>query len=160
MVVSAAYDPRGSLLFTGDYNGRITIWRHGLNGRWVAVSHTLAHRYGVSGLAVSRDGLIASIDAIDHTVALWEIQDDTLRERWRRTDIGISQVFAFYFNTAGTTLHASGRDGGINRPSVAKPEEIMPQIRQQRPFSSAQQAIGVRMLLHGFIYKAAIADTL
>ena len=37
---------------------------------------------------------------------------------------------------------------------------MMPQIGQPRPFSSAQQSIGVRMLLHGFIYKAAIADTL
>jgi alginate O-acetyltransferase complex protein AlgI len=36
----------------------------------------------------------------------------------------------------------------------------MPQIRHPRSFSPAQQAIGVRLLLRGFIYKAAIADTL
>lgn len=37
---------------------------------------------------------------------------------------------------------------------------IMPQIRQRRPFSRAQQAIGLRLLLRGFIYKAVIADML
>jgi D-alanyl-lipoteichoic acid acyltransferase DltB (MBOAT superfamily) len=36
----------------------------------------------------------------------------------------------------------------------------MPQIRRPRSFSPAQQAIGLRLLLRGFIYKAAIADTL
>jgi alginate O-acetyltransferase complex protein AlgI len=43
---------------------------------------------------------------------------------------------------------------------IVRASFIMPQIRQPRLFSPAQQAIGVRMLLHGFIYKAAIADTL
>jgi D-alanyl-lipoteichoic acid acyltransferase DltB (MBOAT superfamily) len=36
---------------------------------------------------------------------------------------------------------------------------IMPQIRR-RPFSRSQQAIGIRLLLRGFIYKAMIADML
>ena len=43
---------------------------------------------------------------------------------------------------------------------IVRASFIMPQIRLPRSFWSAQQAIGVRMLLHGFIYKAAIADTL
>jgi len=43
---------------------------------------------------------------------------------------------------------------------IVRANFIMPQIRRPRSFSPAQQAIGVRMLLHGFIYKAAIADTL
>ena len=30
---------------------------------------------------------------------------------------------------------------------------IMPQIRQRRPFSRSQQAMGIRLLLRGFIYK-------
>jgi len=37
---------------------------------------------------------------------------------------------------------------------------IMPQIRQRRPFSRSQQAMGIRLLLRGFIYKAVIADML
>jgi D-alanyl-lipoteichoic acid acyltransferase DltB (MBOAT superfamily) len=37
---------------------------------------------------------------------------------------------------------------------------IMPQIWRRRPFSRSQQAIGVRLLLRGFIYKAVIADML
>jgi D-alanyl-lipoteichoic acid acyltransferase DltB (MBOAT superfamily) len=43
---------------------------------------------------------------------------------------------------------------------IVRASFIMPQIRRRRPFSPAQQAIGVRLLLRGFIYKAAIADTL
>ena len=43
---------------------------------------------------------------------------------------------------------------------IVRASFIMPQIRRQRPFSPAQQAIGVRLLLRGFIYKAVIADTL
>ena len=43
---------------------------------------------------------------------------------------------------------------------IVRASFIMPQIRQPRSFSPAQQAIGVRLLLSGFIYKAAIADTL
>ena len=43
---------------------------------------------------------------------------------------------------------------------IVRASFIMPQIRQPRSFSPAQQAIGVRLLLRGFIYKAAIADTL
>ena len=37
---------------------------------------------------------------------------------------------------------------------------IMPQIRRRRPFSQSQQAMGIRLLLRGFIYKAVIADML
>jgi alginate O-acetyltransferase complex protein AlgI len=37
---------------------------------------------------------------------------------------------------------------------------IMPQIRRERPFSRSQQAVGLRLLLRGFIYKAVIADML
>jgi alginate O-acetyltransferase complex protein AlgI len=37
---------------------------------------------------------------------------------------------------------------------------IMPQIRRRRPFSRSQQAMGIRLLLRGFIYKAVIADML
>jgi alginate O-acetyltransferase complex protein AlgI len=37
---------------------------------------------------------------------------------------------------------------------------IMPQIRRRRPFSRSQQAMGIRLLLRGFIYKAVIADLL
>jgi D-alanyl-lipoteichoic acid acyltransferase DltB (MBOAT superfamily) len=37
---------------------------------------------------------------------------------------------------------------------------IMPQIRRPRSFSPAQQSFGVLLLLRGFIYKAAIADTM
>jgi alginate O-acetyltransferase complex protein AlgI len=37
---------------------------------------------------------------------------------------------------------------------------IMPQIRQRRPFSRSQQAMGIRLLLRGFIYKAVIANLL
>ena len=43
---------------------------------------------------------------------------------------------------------------------IVRASFIMPQIRRPPSFSPAQQAIGVRLLLHGFIYKAAIADTL
>jgi alginate O-acetyltransferase complex protein AlgI len=43
---------------------------------------------------------------------------------------------------------------------IVRASFIMPQIRHRRSFSPAQQAIGVRLLLRGFIYKAAIADTL
>jgi alginate O-acetyltransferase complex protein AlgI len=43
---------------------------------------------------------------------------------------------------------------------IVRASFIMPQIRHPRSFSPAQQAIGVRLLLRGFIYKAAIADTL
>jgi alginate O-acetyltransferase complex protein AlgI len=43
---------------------------------------------------------------------------------------------------------------------IVRASFIMPQIRQLRSFSGAQQAIGVRLLLRGFIYKAVIADTL
>src|SRR5689334_11378722 len=43
---------------------------------------------------------------------------------------------------------------------IVRASFIMPQIRRQRPFSPSQQAIGVRLLLRGFIYKAVIADTL
>jgi D-alanyl-lipoteichoic acid acyltransferase DltB (MBOAT superfamily) len=43
---------------------------------------------------------------------------------------------------------------------IVRASFIMPQIRHSRAFSPAQQAIGVRLLLRGFIYKAAIADTL
>jgi alginate O-acetyltransferase complex protein AlgI len=37
---------------------------------------------------------------------------------------------------------------------------IMPQIRRERPYSRSQQAMGIRLLLRGFIYKAVIADML
>src|SRR6202162_1407404 len=37
---------------------------------------------------------------------------------------------------------------------------IMPQIRRERPYSRSQQAMGVRLLLRCFIYKAVIADML
>ena len=43
---------------------------------------------------------------------------------------------------------------------IVRASFIMPQLRRPRPFSPAQQAIGVRLLLRGFIYKAVIADTL
>jgi alginate O-acetyltransferase complex protein AlgI len=43
---------------------------------------------------------------------------------------------------------------------IVRASFIMPQIRHPRSFSPARQAIGVRLLLRGFIYKAAIADTL
>jgi len=43
---------------------------------------------------------------------------------------------------------------------IVRASFIMPQIRRPRSFSPAQQAIGVRLLLCGFIYKAVIADAL
>lgn len=43
---------------------------------------------------------------------------------------------------------------------IVRASFIMPQIRRPRPFSPAQQVIGLRLLLRGFIYKAVIADTL
>jgi alginate O-acetyltransferase complex protein AlgI len=43
---------------------------------------------------------------------------------------------------------------------IVRASFIMPQIRRPRSFSPAQQAIGIRLLLRGFIYKAVIADTL
>jgi D-alanyl-lipoteichoic acid acyltransferase DltB (MBOAT superfamily) len=43
---------------------------------------------------------------------------------------------------------------------IVRASFILPQIRRPRSFSPAQQAIGIRLLLRGFIYKAVIADTL
>ena len=43
---------------------------------------------------------------------------------------------------------------------IVRASYIMHQIRRPRPWSGAQQAIGVRLFLRGFIYKAVIADTL
>jgi alginate O-acetyltransferase complex protein AlgI len=43
---------------------------------------------------------------------------------------------------------------------IVRASFIMPQIRHPRSVSLAQQTIGVRLLLRGFIYKAAIADTM
>jgi alginate O-acetyltransferase complex protein AlgI len=43
---------------------------------------------------------------------------------------------------------------------IVRASFILPQIRRPRSFSPAQQSIGVLLLLRGFIYKAAIADTL
>jgi D-alanyl-lipoteichoic acid acyltransferase DltB (MBOAT superfamily) len=43
---------------------------------------------------------------------------------------------------------------------IVRASFIMPQIRRPRSISRAQQAIGVRLLLRGFIYKAVIADTM
>jgi len=43
---------------------------------------------------------------------------------------------------------------------IVRASFIMPQIRRERPFSPAQQVIGLRLMLRGFIYKAVIADTL
>jgi alginate O-acetyltransferase complex protein AlgI len=43
---------------------------------------------------------------------------------------------------------------------IVRASFMMPQIHRSRPFSHAQQAIGVRLLVRGFIYKALIADTL
>jgi D-alanyl-lipoteichoic acid acyltransferase DltB (MBOAT superfamily) len=43
---------------------------------------------------------------------------------------------------------------------IVRASFIMPQIRQPRSLSPAQQANGVRLLLRGFVYKAVIADTL
>ena len=37
---------------------------------------------------------------------------------------------------------------------------MMPQIRHRRPFSRSQQAMGLRLLLRGFIYKALLANML
>jgi alginate O-acetyltransferase complex protein AlgI len=43
---------------------------------------------------------------------------------------------------------------------IVRASFMMPQIRRRRSFWPAQQAIGLRLLLRGFIYKAVIADTL
>jgi alginate O-acetyltransferase complex protein AlgI len=43
---------------------------------------------------------------------------------------------------------------------IVRASFMMPQIRHPRSFLPAQQAIGVRMLRRGFIYKAAISDTM
>jgi alginate O-acetyltransferase complex protein AlgI len=43
---------------------------------------------------------------------------------------------------------------------IVRSSFILPQIRRLRPFSPAQQGIGLRLILRGFIYKAVIADTL
>jgi alginate O-acetyltransferase complex protein AlgI len=43
---------------------------------------------------------------------------------------------------------------------IVRASFMMPQLHRLRPFSPAQQAIGVRLLVRGFIYKALIADTL
>lgn len=43
---------------------------------------------------------------------------------------------------------------------IVRASFMLPQLRRPRPFSAAQQAIGIRLLLRGFIYKAVIADTL
>ena len=43
---------------------------------------------------------------------------------------------------------------------IVRASFMMPQIHRPRPFSRAQQAIGVRLLVRGFVYKALIADTL
>jgi len=37
---------------------------------------------------------------------------------------------------------------------------IMPQIQRRRPFSRSQQALGIRLLLRGFVYKAVAANIL
>src|SRR6266446_2786104 len=43
---------------------------------------------------------------------------------------------------------------------IVRASFMMPQIRHPRSFCPTRQTIGVRLLLRGFIYKAAIADTL
>jgi alginate O-acetyltransferase complex protein AlgI len=43
---------------------------------------------------------------------------------------------------------------------IVRASFILPQIRRLRPYSAAQQAVGLRLLLGGFICKAVIADTL
>jgi alginate O-acetyltransferase complex protein AlgI len=43
---------------------------------------------------------------------------------------------------------------------IVRASFMMPQLHRLRPFSRAQQAIGVRLLVRGFVYKALIADTL
>jgi alginate O-acetyltransferase complex protein AlgI len=43
---------------------------------------------------------------------------------------------------------------------IVRASFMMPQLHRLRTFSRAQQAIGVRLLVRGFVYKALIADTL
>jgi D-alanyl-lipoteichoic acid acyltransferase DltB (MBOAT superfamily) len=43
---------------------------------------------------------------------------------------------------------------------IVRASFMMPQLHRLRPFSRAQQALGVRLLVRGFVYKALIADTL
>jgi alginate O-acetyltransferase complex protein AlgI len=43
---------------------------------------------------------------------------------------------------------------------IVRASFIIPQIRRPRSFSPAQQSIGVLQLFRGFIYKAAIAETM
>jgi alginate O-acetyltransferase complex protein AlgI len=42
---------------------------------------------------------------------------------------------------------------------IVRASFMMPQIRRARILSRAQQAIGIRLLVRGFVYKALIADT-
>ena len=43
---------------------------------------------------------------------------------------------------------------------IVRASFMMPQLHRPRTFSRAQQAIGIRLLVRGFVYKALIADTL
>jgi alginate O-acetyltransferase complex protein AlgI len=43
---------------------------------------------------------------------------------------------------------------------IVRASFMMPQLRRRRTFSRAQQAIGIRLLVRGLVYKALIANTL
>ena len=124
-VSAASYSPTGDTLVTGDFGGFLRLWRRKTGERWQEQTEIKAHQYSVSAIAVSGTGLIASIDDIDGSISLRTVDDSSFVNQWTLKDSGISQVFSFFFNDGSSTLHVSGRNGGVNSSSVADPDSII-----------------------------------
>ncbi len=116
-VSAAVFDPGKRFIVTGDFDGRLKLWRPDAHGFWKSTAIVDAHKYTVSALVASRNGRVASIDAISHELKMWEVADQSLISKWTVPDTEISQVFAFNFSADDRAVHVSGRYGGVNSRS-------------------------------------------
>lgn len=119
-VRSLAFAARETILFTGDYAGRIVAWLSGAEEPKPAYLLD-AHRGWVRALAVSPDGKMLASCGNDHFVKLWSIPDGKLI---RELAGHACHVYNTLFHPDGKQLISADLKGIVKVWDVAKGETV------------------------------------
>ncbi len=109
-VNAVAFAPGGTIVYLGDKDGRIGVWRvtDSALDRHLPVHDNAAHDMAVTDIAVSPDGSRLLSAGIDATVRLWDVDTQSELRVLRGHD---GPVFAVAFSPDGQRALSAGRDG-------------------------------------------------
>jgi WD40 repeat protein len=112
LVYSVAFNPQGTMLASGGWDGTLRLWRirNARDTKPIGAPGDMKARGGIRSVAFSPDGRVVAVGSSDGTVSLWNAAK---RKEIRETTPGSESVESVAFAANGQVLVTTGDDGTV-----------------------------------------------